>query len=174
MTAPLAWDIHVFKTQETKHPGTRQLNHANRKKKMNILQIGLGFLFIYLFFFTLPIARLAGVFRVPFRCFVHLRQRWPRDHYFSRHLFRLTAVTVCQQTTRKQKHFNSYFFHRFIIMELISRLTTQAFATLKVGKLNVFKKGQKISANVIVRVTAVSLNICCSTNYERCCSLFDK
>ena len=103
-----------------------------------------------------------------------LRQRWPRDHYFSRHLFRLTAVTVCQQTTRKQTHFNAYFFHRFIIMELISRLTTQAFTTLKVGKLNVFKKCQKISANVIVRVTAVSLNICCSTNYERCCSLFDK
>ena len=41
---------HVFKTPETKHPGTRQLNHANRKKKMNILQIGLGFLFICFFF----------------------------------------------------------------------------------------------------------------------------
>ena len=64
-----ATETACIKTQETKLPGTRQLNDANRKKKMNILQIGLGSLFICLFFYTLPIDRLAGVFRVSFWCF---------------------------------------------------------------------------------------------------------
>ena len=71
---------HVFKTPETKHPGTRQLNHANRKKEMNILQIGLGFLFICFFFhFTDCQACWSFPGAVPvFRALMHLSMKCRR------------------------------------------------------------------------------------------------
>lgn len=53
-----ATETACIKTQETKLPGTRRLNHANRKKK-DYLHIGLGFLFV--FFFSTLVYRLPGL-----------------------------------------------------------------------------------------------------------------
>lgn len=83
VTAPLPWDIQPgfwtprLKQHVLKHGKPNTPEHVNwitqteRKNEYFTDWVGVpGFcLFVCLFFFTLPIARLAGVFRVPFRCF---------------------------------------------------------------------------------------------------------